>query len=67
MFHARTRYIEVDFHFIRERVAKKLLQIHFISSKDQIADIFTKPLPLPQFKTCKHNLNVHGTVEIEGG
>jgi histone deacetylase 1/2 len=67
VFHARTRHIEVDFHFIRERVAKKLLQIRFISSKDQIADIFTKPLPLPQFKTCKHNLNVHGTVEIEGG
>jgi hypothetical protein len=34
VFHARTRHIEVDFHFVRERVAKKLLQIRFISSKD---------------------------------
>jgi histone deacetylase 1/2 len=34
VFHARTKHIEVDFHFVRERVAQKLLQIKFISSKD---------------------------------
>jgi hypothetical protein len=67
VFHARTKHIEVDFHFIREQVAKKLLQIRFISSKDQLADIFTKPLPLPLFTGCKHNLNLYGPVEIEGG
>ncbi|KAK1697903.1 hypothetical protein QYE76_014600 [Lolium multiflorum] len=67
VFHARTKHIEVDFHFVRERVAKKLLQIRFISSKDQLADIFTKPLPLPLFTSCKRNLNIHGKVEIEGG
>jgi hypothetical protein len=58
MFHARTKHIEVDFHFVRERVSKKLLQIRFISSKDQIADIFTKPLPLPAFQACRRNLNL---------
>jgi histone deacetylase 1/2 len=67
VFHARTKHIEVDFHFVRERVAQKLLQIRFISSKDQIADIFTKPLPLPLFQSCRRNLNLHGPVEIEGG
>jgi histone deacetylase 1/2 len=67
VFHARTKHIEVDFHFVRERVAQKLLQIRFISSKDQLADIFTKPLPLPLFVACKRNLNLHGSVEIEGG
>ena len=45
IFHARTNHIEVDYHFVRERVAQKLLHIKFISSKDQLADIFTKPLP----------------------
>jgi histone deacetylase 1/2 len=67
VFHARTKYTEVDFHFVRERVAQKLLQIRFISSKDQLADIFTKPLPLPLFEACKSNLNIHRLVEIEGG
>ena len=66
VFHARTKHIEVDYHFVRERVAQKLLQIRFISSKDQLADIFTKPLPLPLFQNCKRNLNL-GSVEIEGG
>jgi hypothetical protein len=47
--------------FVRERVTQKLLQIKFISSKDQLADIFTKPLPLPQFKGCRRNLNLLNT------
>jgi histone deacetylase 1/2 len=67
VFHARTKHIEVDFHFVRERVAKKQLQIKFISSKDQVADIFTKPLPLPAFEACRRNLNLSESVEIEGG
>jgi hypothetical protein len=64
--HARTKHIEVDFHFFRERVSRKQLQIRFISSKDQVADIFTKPLPLPLYDHCKQNLNL-SLVEIEGG
>lgn len=44
VFHARTKYIEVDYHFVRERVTTKELEIRFISSKDQIADILIKPL-----------------------
>jgi hypothetical protein len=47
VFHARTKHIKVDYHFVCERVAQKLLQIKFISSKDQLANIFTKSLPLP--------------------
>ena len=60
VFHARTKHIEVDYHFVRERVAQKLLQIKFVSSKDQLADIFTKPLPLPSFEGCRRNLNLLG-------
>jgi histone deacetylase 1/2 len=67
VFHACTKHIEVDFHFVRERVAQKLVQIRFISSKDQLADIFTKPLPLPLFQVCKGHLNLSRLVEIEEG
>jgi histone deacetylase 1/2 len=44
VFHARTKHIEIDFCFVCERVARKQLDVRFISSKDQIADGFTKTL-----------------------
>jgi hypothetical protein len=46
IFHARTKHIEINFHFMRERVANNMLAIHFISSNDQVADGFTKALPV---------------------
>ena len=32
IFHSHTKHVEVDYHFVRDRVAKKEIQIHFISS-----------------------------------
>jgi hypothetical protein len=58
VFHATSKHIEIDFHFIRERVMKKQLEILFIPSKDQVADEFTKPLPYREFEDFKHNLNL---------
>ena len=49
VFHACTKHIEVDFHFIRERVIRKDLQVKFVSTMDQLADIFTKGLSSPWF------------------
>jgi histone deacetylase 1/2 len=57
VFHTRTRHIKIDFHFVRERVAANLLDIKFISSKDQVADGFTKALPVKQLDEFKRNLN----------
>ena len=59
VFHARTKHIEIDFHFVRERVAQKMLDIRFISTKDQVADGFTKPLPHRALEKFKSNLNVY--------
>ena len=57
-YKARTKHIEIDFHFVRERVAQKQFDIRFIHSKDQLADGFTKPLPSRSFEEFKHNLNL---------
>jgi histone deacetylase 1/2 len=58
VFHARTKHIEVDYHFFRERVARKLLDIRFIPSGDQLADGFTKALCTSQLVAFRRNLNL---------
>ena len=58
VFHARAKHIEIDFHFVRERVANKKLEIRFISSRDQVADGLTKALPIQAFEKFKNNLNL---------
>ena len=45
IFHACTKHVEVNYHFVRDRVAKKEIVVRFISSQDQLADVLTKPLP----------------------
>jgi hypothetical protein len=45
VFYDRMKHVEVDYHFVKDRVLKKLLDVRFISSNDQIADGFTKVLP----------------------
>jgi hypothetical protein len=58
VFHARTKHIEIDFHSVRERVAQKLLNIRFISTNDQVADGFTKPITAVKMKEFRRNLNL---------
>ncbi|GJT90236.1 retrovirus-related pol polyprotein from transposon TNT 1-94 [Tanacetum coccineum] len=47
IFHARTKHVEIDYHFVREKVAQGDLRVQHISIHDQIADIFIKPLLTP--------------------
>jgi hypothetical protein len=44
VYHARTKHIEVHYHFIREKVLAKEIDLIPVSTKDQIVDIFTKAL-----------------------
>ena len=48
--HARTKHIDIRYHFIREQVQKGVVDLKFIGTRDMIADIFTKPLPKEQFR-----------------
>jgi hypothetical protein len=58
VFHGRTKHIEVDYQFVRERVSRKLLEIDFISTRDQVADGFTKLMTERQLENFKYNLNL---------
>ena len=58
VFHARTKHIEIDFHFVRERVAQGLFDIRFIHTGDQVADGLTKALPVVKLMKFRSNLNL---------
>jgi hypothetical protein len=57
-FYGRTKHIEIDFYFVRERVARRQLDVRFISSADQVADGFTKSLPASKLDVFRRNLNL---------
>ncbi|PKU70208.1 Retrovirus-related Pol polyprotein from transposon TNT 1-94 [Dendrobium catenatum] len=58
VFHARTKHIEIDYHFIRERILSKEIDVQHINSTDQPADILTKPLSLSRFTMLRNKLTV---------
>ena len=49
VFHARTKHIEVDYHFVREKVLRRDVMLKFISIHDQLAYLLTKGLSSPWF------------------
>ena len=42
VFHAHTKHIELDYHFVHEKVAVGALTTRYVPSQSQIADLFTK-------------------------
>lgn len=56
VFHARTKHIEVDVHFTREKVAAKFINVGSVSGQEQVADIFTKPLTTERFEFLRSKL-----------
>ncbi|GKA72165.1 hypothetical protein Tco_0778381 [Tanacetum coccineum] len=47
--HSREKHIDVRYHFIKEKVENGIVQLYFVRTKYQLADIFTKPLPRERF------------------
>ena len=47
--HKRTKHISIRYHFIRHQVLKGVIELSYIPTNDNIADLFTKPLPKQKF------------------
>ncbi|XP_072088036.1 secreted RxLR effector protein 161-like [Arachis hypogaea] len=58
VLHSRTKHIEVRFHSIREHVQNRNLDIQFVNSEGQLADIFTKPLIEERFCKLRTELGI---------
>jgi hypothetical protein len=49
VFHDRSKHIDTRYHYIRECIERKDVQVEYVKSQDQVADIFTKPLKHEDF------------------
>ena len=65
--HERSKHIDVRFHFIREKVKKGDMRMIHVASQDQVADIFTKPLPTALFENFKTMIGMKNRLELKGG
>ena len=58
MMHAKIKHIAIKYHDIRELVENKQVKMDYIHSKEQISDIFTKPLPKDAFEYLRGKLGI---------
>jgi hypothetical protein len=67
VLHSRMKHISLDYHFVREQVQTNKLIVTHVSTKDQLADLLTKPLPMAKFNELTSKIKVlDGTFILRG-
>ena len=56
--HAKTKHINIQYHFIREHITNDTIQLSHINTKEQLADVLTKALSGPTFKYLVRQMNL---------
>lgn len=65
-FHKRTKHIDIKFHFIREKVENDELDVAYVCSEYQLADLLTKALPRNRFYNIKSKLYIFDMKHLNG-
>lgn len=58
VLHSRTKHLELDIHFVREKVVANALEVTHVPATAQVADALTKPLSSSLFLNSRAKLNV---------
>ncbi|KAE8704559.1 tir-nbs resistance protein [Hibiscus syriacus] len=58
VFHARTKHVEVHYHFVREKVLQEEIEMRQVKRDEQIADLFTKSLSVGKFEHFRRQFGV---------
>ncbi|KAL0291904.1 UNVERIFIED_CONTAM: Retrovirus-related Pol polyprotein from transposon RE2 [Sesamum radiatum] len=66
VFHDRSKHIDARFHFIRDCIANKEIEVEYVKTLDQVADIFTKALKKDRFQQLREMIGVVKESSLEG-
>eukprot|EP00253_Pinus_taeda_P005554 PITA_05554 len=58
VMHSKTKHIPIKYHFLREQVLEQKVKLEYVPSKEQVADILTKPLSRETFEYLRRKLGV---------
>jgi len=56
--HSKTKHIPIKYHFLREQVLEQKVKLEYVPYKEQVVDIFNKPLPRETFEYLREKLGV---------
>jgi hypothetical protein len=58
VFHDKSKHIEIKYHYIRDMVQRKAVHVQYLSTHEQVADFFTKPLSRTKFEYFRERLGM---------
>ncbi|KAK4275990.1 hypothetical protein QN277_018994 [Acacia crassicarpa] len=67
ILHSKTKHVELDVHFIREKVATGIVTVGYVPSAYQMANVLTKPQVYSMFAFCRAKMNIMSQDEVHNG
>lgn len=64
-FHKRCKHIDIKYHFIKEKYYAKVIDLNYVCTNEQYADIFTKPLPKIKFNYLRNKIGMNSCQTVK--